>query len=89
MNKYVVKYENKAAKQLQKIDKYDAKKIYQWISKNLIGCTNPYFQGKSLKGNSSRFWRYRVGNYRLLAEINNKEITIIIVSVGHRKEIYE
>ena len=79
----------KAQKQFSKMDKIQAIQIKKWIEKNLVHCSNPYFQGKSLKGNLSEYWRYRVGNYRILAEIDNQNITIIIISVGHRKEIYD
>lgn len=89
MNKYSVKYNNLATKQLLKMDKYTSTKLYRWIEKNLEGCTNPYFSGKRLKGQLSNFWRYRVGSYRILAEIDNQNIIIIIASVGHRKEIYD
>ena len=89
MNNYTVEYQKQAVKQLQKMDPYASKKIYTWISKNLVNCCNPYFQGKQLKGNLSKYWRYRVGNYRILAEIDNEQIKIIIISAGDRKEIYE
>ncbi len=79
----------KAQKQFSKMDKIQAIQIKKWIEKNLIDTENPYLHGKQLVGNLSKYWRYRVGNYRILAEIDNQNITIIIVSVGHRKEIYD
>jgi len=45
--------------------------------------------GKALKGNLGDYWRYRVGNYRLIAEINDEEIIIIIIGIGHRRDIYK
>ncbi len=89
MNKYKIIYEEKARKQIKKLDSFDARQIKKWIEKNLIDTENPYLHGKQLVGNLSKYWRYRVGNYRILAEIDNQNITIIIVSVGHRKEIYD
>ena len=79
----------KAQKQFSKMDKIQAMQIKKWIEKNLMHCSNPYFQGKALKGSLSEYWRYKVGNYRVLAEIDTQNITIIIVSIGHRKEIYD
>ncbi len=87
--KYKIEIKPKAEKQLKKIDKIHRLHIIKWISKNLVDCTNPYTHGKALKGNLGEYWRYRVGNYRLIAEINNEKITICIVSIGHRKEIYD
>ena len=71
------------------MDKYTQKLIYAWIDKNLQGCENPRIHGKCLVENRSGQWRYRIGDYRLIAEIQDKEITILIINVGHRREIYD
>ncbi|MCK9544075.1 MAG: type II toxin-antitoxin system RelE/ParE family toxin [Novosphingobium sp.] len=89
MTKYIVEISPQAKKQLKKIDTYASKKIVTWIDKNLVNCVDPYLQGKPLKGNLSNHWRYRIGDYRLISQIDNNKIKIIIVSVGHRKEIYD
>lgn len=89
LSKYTVEYDKQAQKQLDKMDKYSSKKIYTWIDKNLVNCVDPYFQGKPLKGKLITFWRYRIGDYRVISQIDNNKIKIIIFSVGHRKEIYD
>lgn len=89
MKQYEVLIEAKAQKQLKKMDYIQARSINKWIEKNLIGCTNPYFSGKALKGNLKDYWRYRVGSYRLFAKIDNEKIIIIIVKVGHRQGVYD
>lgn len=89
INRYKVIYTDLATKQLSKMDKYVSSRIYKWVRKNLVNCADPFYIGKRLKGELSKFWRYRVGNYRILAEINNQDIVIVIVSIGHRKEIYD
>ncbi|MCI7145722.1 MAG: type II toxin-antitoxin system RelE/ParE family toxin [Clostridiales bacterium] len=86
---YDVKYEKKAVKQIQKLDPSVQRLIKTWIEKNLIGTTNPRQHGKGLVGDKSDYWRYGVGDYRILAKINDTEVIIIIVEVGHRKEIYK
>lgn len=86
--KYKVVFTANALKQLKKLDKYVAKFISAWIKKNLDGCENPRQYGKSLVANRNGQWRYRIGDYRLIAEILDKEIVILIVNVGHRKNIY-
>lgn len=86
--KYDVIYTKKAVKSLRKIDKEQQKLIVSWIEKNLINTEDPKATGKALKGPLSIYWRYRVGNYRILAEINDNELKIIVVNVGHRKDIY-
>ena len=85
---YALKYEEKAVKQIRKLDPSARRLIKSWIEKNLLNTDNPRQHGKALTGSLSQFWRYRVGDYRILAEINDTEIVIIIVEVGHRREIY-
>ena len=89
LNKYRVQYTESAIKQLKKIDKYTRKLIYAWIDKNLQGCTDPRVHGKGLKSNRAGQWRYRIGDYRLICEIQDKEITILVLEVGHRREVYD
>lgn len=86
---YRVKYTKRAAKALQKMDRHTAMLIYAWIGKNLEGCTNPYQHGKSLTADRSGQWRYRVGDYRLICEISEQTITILVLNVGHRKAVYK
>ena len=85
---YELKYEAKAVKQIKKLDPATGKLIKSWIEKNLLNTDNPRQHGKGLTGGLSQYWRYRVGDYWILAEINDNEIIIIIVEVGHRREIY-
>ena len=85
---YKVRIENKAVKQLKKMDKFQSKILIDWIEKNINGTDNPRLQGKGLVGNKSGLWRYRVGDYRIIADIQEEIVTILIVNVGHRRDIY-
>lgn len=87
--KYKVEYTAQAVKQLKKLDKHTAALIYGWIDKNLVDCENPRLHGKGLTANKSGQWRYRIGDYRLIAEIQDEKITILLLNIGHRKEIYD
>lgn len=77
-----------AKKQLNKLDKPTVTLITGWLRKNLEGCANPRQHGKALTANRSGQWRYRIGDYRLIAEIEDDKIIILILAVGHRREIY-
>lgn len=83
--KYKVEFTKSAIKDLKKIDKKDSTKIAAWVKKNLVDCENPRQYGKALKGNLSDSWRYRVGNYRILAHIEDDRVVITVVNIGHRK----
>lgn len=86
---YKIVFTNRAKKQLQKLDKPIIALIIGWIEKNLVNCTNPRQYGKSLTGDKSGKWRYRIGEYRLISEIEDDIITILILEIGHRKNIYK
>lgn len=86
---YKVVYTKKAIKSLRNIDKAQQRLIIAWIEKNVTNSEDPRALGKGLKGTLKAYWRYRVGNYRILADIDNDEIRIIIFNIGHRKDIYE
>lgn len=86
---YSVDYTLQAVKELKKIDHNTRRLILAWIEKNLEGCIDPRQFGKDLSANRSGQWRYRIGDYRLIAEIEDEKITILILTVGHRSEIYK
>lgn len=86
---YHVVYTKKAINSLRKIDKTQQKWIVAWIEKNLVNTEDPTALGIKLKGNLKMYWRYRVGDYRILADIDNDEIKIIIFNIGHRRDIYK
>ena len=88
MNKYKVEYSSKAIKNLRKLDKYTRNLIYAWIDKNLVDCENPRVHGKRLVEDKAGQWRYRVGDYRLICEIEDEKVIILVLEIGHRREIY-
>lgn len=85
---YTLKYSERAIKQLRKLDKGTQKLILTWVGKNLENCDNPRIKGKGLTANRSGEWRYRVGNYRIICDIRDKELIILALSIGHRRNIY-
>lgn len=86
---YQIKFHENVLKEFEKMDKYIVKIIKNWIVKNLENTYDPRLKGKELKGNLKGIWRYRIGDYRLFAKINDKEFLIFFFEVGHRKEIYK
>ena len=87
--KYTVVFSKEALKDLKKLHKHTAALIIGWVRKNLEGCENPRAHGKGLTENLSGKWRYRVGDYRLLADIQDDKVVIMMLRVGHRSEIYK
>ena len=85
---YEISTTEKFDKALKKLDRQTQRIIKAWIEKNLINCENPRIHGKALTANRSGQWRYRVGDYRILAEIQDDKLVLIFIDVGHRKDIY-
>jgi len=86
--KYTVTFTKEALKQLKKMDKASAALILGWIRKNLEGCDNPRIHGKGLTANRSGQWRYRVGDYRIIAEIYDDKVVILVLNIGHHRDVY-
>ena len=87
--KYSIEYTSQAVKELKKIDKETRSLIFGWIEKNLVACENPWQHGKGLTANHNGKWRYRIGDYRLIADIQDDRVVILLLTVGHRKDIYK
>lgn len=86
---YKIVTTDKFDKAFKKLDRQTQRIIKAWIDKNLMGCENPRIHGKGLTANRSGQWRYRVGDYRILADIRDDEIVLVLIDVGHRSRIYE
>ena len=89
---YEVKFTESAEKDLKKLSKTNkaiAKLLKKWISENLINTQNPKQRGKALTGNLKGLWRYRVGSYRIVVEIKDEVLLILIVEISDRRETYK
>ena len=76
---YKIEYSDRAIKQIKKLDKQTQFLIKSWIDKNLIGTSNPRQHGKGLTSNRSGQLRYRVGNYRILADIQDYKVIVLVL----------
>jgi mRNA interferase RelE/StbE len=83
-----IEWDSKALKEAQKLDKNARKKIVEYLENRVLVSQDPYQFGKPLKGDKSGFWRYRVGDYRILCQIENQALIVLVIAVGHRKNIY-
>ena len=83
-----VKISATARKQLQKIDHQARSDIKKYLRERIATSEDPRRFGEPLKYNLYRFWRYRIGSYRIIADIQDQEITVLVLKVGHRKKAY-
>ena len=86
--KYKILFTDKAKKQLKKLDKHISALIIGWLEKKIENTENPRVHGKGLVENKSGQWRYRIGDYRVICEIQDENVIVLVLEIGHRKEIY-
>lgn len=79
----------KVAKQLETIATADARRIRNFLAVRLAALDNPRMTGKPLQGSRlGELWRYRVGDYRLICNIQDNRLVVLVVQIGHRSEVY-
>ena len=75
--------------QLRKLDRTVQKRILDWLDDRIEGCKNPRHFGEPLKGDQAGFWRYRIGDYRVLCDIRDKKVIVLVLTIGHRRQVYK
>lgn len=83
-----IDFSEKADKQLLSLDKPIRERIRKYV-KDLAVLSNPRLRGEPLAGNLSDFWKYRIGDYRLICRINDEKMLVLVVKIGHRSEVYK
>lgn len=87
--KYSLLFSERAKKEIEKLDNSTSKLLKGWISKHLLDCDDPRAYGKALTANKTGYWRYRIGDYRLIVEIHDDEFIILAITFGHRSKVYK
>ncbi len=85
---WAINLSKNAEKSLKGLDNTAKKRISAFID-SLIENTNPRSSGKALQGSLKGLWRYRIGDYRLICQIKDNELIILLLEIGHRKDIYK
>ncbi|CYW26916.1 TPA: type II toxin-antitoxin system RelE/ParE family toxin [Streptococcus suis] len=89
MAKYRVDYAPSFFEDMDKLDKGNSRQIARWIDKHLVDVDFPRSPGKYLTGNLAGYVRFRVGNYRIIAVVDEGELVLLNLHVGHRSDIYK
>lgn len=77
-----------ARRQLKKLDRSTAQTLLRYMNRLLVEAEHPTQRGKALAANLTGLWRYRVGDYRLICDIQDGELVVLVLRIGHRREVY-
>lgn len=86
---WTIEFSEVAIKQLKKLDKQTRLRIFDYLEKRICANDDQRQQGKALIHNKAGLWRYRIGDFRVICQVNDKTITILVLPVGHRKDVYK
>jgi mRNA interferase RelE/StbE len=86
---WVYRFDERALKELRKLGKQAQRDIITYLDGRIAGDGDPCRFGKGLKADLAGLWRYRVGHYRILCQIRDGELLVLVVAVGHRRDVYE
>ncbi|ABS63236.1 addiction module toxin, RelE/StbE family [Parvibaculum lavamentivorans DS-1] len=85
---WTIDYTDDAINQLRKLDKQSARRIVEYMDERIAGAANPRSFGKPLSGPLGQFWRYRVGDFRIICDIEDEVLRVLVVRIGDRKDVY-
>jgi len=85
---WTVEWDERARKELRKLDRQTQREILRYTRQRLATNEDPRRFGKGLQHELQGFWRYRVGDYRLICQIEDNHLTVLVLAVGHRRAVY-
>lgn len=86
--KWVAEFKPSAFKELKKLDRKIQGQIFHFLDRLVEDYESPRAIGLALQGGTKKLWRYRVGDYRLICSIEDHQLIVLVLSVGHRREVY-
>ena len=78
-----------AENQFKRLDPPLRNRILDYLFDRIEGCKNPRHFGEPLKANRAGLWRYRVGDFRVICEIQDDRLVVLAITIGHRREVYK
>ena len=86
---WIIKYAESASKQLKKLDKQTALRVLDYMDERVAALDDPRALGKNLKGPKiGEYWRYRVGDIRVICNIVDGQMMVLMIEIGNRREVY-
>ena len=83
-----IEFDDKALKELAHTDPVTQRRILRYLRERIARADNPRLLGTPLKGQLTEYWRYRVGNYRVLCDIQDAGLIVLVIRIAHRSKVY-
>ena len=86
---WIIKYTESSSKQLKKLDKQTALRVIDYMDERVAVLADPRSLGKNLKSSKmGEYWRYRVGDIRVICNISDGQMTVLVIEIGNRRNVY-
>ena len=83
-----VRLDKDAEKQLKRFDPKHQRRLIKFLRERIATSENPRLLGQALKGSLKTFWKYRVGDYRLICDLQDEKFVVLVIKIGNRKDVY-
>jgi mRNA interferase RelE/StbE len=85
---WIYRFDERALKELRKLGRPAQRDIIDYLDERVAGNADPRRFGQALKADLAGLWRYRVGDFRILCQLKDQELLVLVVAVGHSKDVY-
>ncbi len=86
---WTIRFDADAERDFRKLDRFTQERLFDYLTGRIAHAEDPRLFGKPLRGGLAGLWRYRVGDYRILCRIVDQTMTVLVIGVGHRRNIYD
>ena len=86
---WIVEFDPEAAEDFRRLDRSVQRRLQRYIRDRIIPAENPRTFARPLRGEQAGLWRFRIGNYRMICDIEEQSVTILVLRIGHRRDVYD
>jgi mRNA interferase RelE/StbE len=87
--RWTIEFDHRALRDLQQLDRVVQRRIVDYLTQRVAPAGNPRTLGEALTSTFAGLWRYRVGDYRVICRIEDERLVVLVVRIGHRRDVYD
>ncbi|RME32806.1 MAG: type II toxin-antitoxin system RelE/ParE family toxin [Gammaproteobacteria bacterium] len=85
---WTIRYAARIRKEVERVDPVTRRRIRRFLEERLAGLEDPRSLGRPLAGGKDGLWRYRVGPYRIICQLEDQNLVVLVLRIGHRRDVY-